>query len=135
MGREGFEPSKPKQQIYSLPPLTTREPPRKKNRQAICRIRTDDPEITNHVLWPAELRWRSRLHSASSKGKITPRGQKCQQGGCWIQSGEPRICVPCLISSNVTSKCADGSPSAVTAEPSPAMRIFPLPEVRIGSAV
>ncbi len=23
---EGFEPSKPKQQIYSLPPLTTREP-------------------------------------------------------------------------------------------------------------
>lgn len=26
MGREGFEPSKPKQQIYSLPPLTAREP-------------------------------------------------------------------------------------------------------------
>ncbi len=23
---EGFEPSKPKQQIYSLPPLTAREP-------------------------------------------------------------------------------------------------------------
>ena len=25
MGGEGFEPSKPKQQIYSLPPLATRE--------------------------------------------------------------------------------------------------------------
>ncbi len=24
---------------------------------AICRIRTDDPEITSHVLWPAELSW------------------------------------------------------------------------------
>ena len=27
LGREGFEPTKPKQQIYSLPPLTTRESP------------------------------------------------------------------------------------------------------------
>ena len=24
--------------------------------KAACRIRTNDPEITNHVLWPAELR-------------------------------------------------------------------------------
>ena len=24
--------------------------------EAPCRIRTNDPEITNHVLWPAELR-------------------------------------------------------------------------------
>ena len=23
---------------------------------ALCQIRTDDPEITNHVLWPTELR-------------------------------------------------------------------------------
>jgi hypothetical protein len=27
--------------------------------QATCRIRTNDPEITNHVLWPTELRWRA----------------------------------------------------------------------------
>ncbi len=26
--------------------------------RATCQIRTDDPEITSHVLWPAELRWR-----------------------------------------------------------------------------
>ena len=24
--------------------------------RASCRIRTNDPEITNHVLWPAELK-------------------------------------------------------------------------------
>ncbi len=54
MGREGFEPSKPKQQIYSLPPLTAREPPHV-TMKADNRIRTDDPEITSHVLWPAEL--------------------------------------------------------------------------------
>ncbi len=50
------------QQIYSLPPLAARETPRNvgesyhspfdsvKALPAICRIRTDDPEITNHVL-------------------------------------------------------------------------------------
>ncbi len=26
-------------------------------KKATCQIRTDDPEITSHVLWPAELRW------------------------------------------------------------------------------
>ena len=25
-------------------------------RRASCRIRTNDPEITNHVLWPTELK-------------------------------------------------------------------------------
>ena len=62
------------QQIYSLPPLTAREPPHcrmrlacriasgtlaDKSRQANSGIRTLDPEITNHVLWPAELSWRN----------------------------------------------------------------------------
>ena len=36
------------QQIYSLSPLTTRETPQIK---AASRIRTHDPEITNHVLY------------------------------------------------------------------------------------
>ena len=27
-----------------------------KEHPAACRIRTNDPEITSHVLWPAELR-------------------------------------------------------------------------------
>ena len=26
------------------------------SRRASCRIRTNDPEITNHVLWPTELK-------------------------------------------------------------------------------
>ena len=49
-----------KQQIYSLPHLTTLEPPQKKfvmPSKANLGIRTLDPEITNHVLWPAELSW------------------------------------------------------------------------------
>ena len=33
--------------------------------RASCRIRTNDPEITNHVLWPAELKRRFE------KGKLT----------------------------------------------------------------
>ena len=28
--------------------------------RASCRIRTNDPEITNHVLWPTELKRRKR---------------------------------------------------------------------------
>ena len=79
MGREGFEPSKPKQQIYSLPPLTTREPPRViLFRIAFCQIRTDDPEITSHVLWPAELRrhvWGEKdlnLRSRSNRFTVCP---------------------------------------------------------------
>ena len=51
------------QQIYSLPPLTARESLRTVSqcffncRPANSGIRTLDPEITNHVLWPAELSW------------------------------------------------------------------------------
>ena len=43
-----------RQQIYSLPVLTTYLPTQ--NFRASCRIRTNDPEITNHVLWPTELK-------------------------------------------------------------------------------
>ncbi len=31
--------------------------------RASCRIRTNDPEITNHVLWPTELKRLVQLHS------------------------------------------------------------------------
>ena len=36
--------------------------------RASCRIRTNDPEITNHVLWPTELKRRvgSYLHRAAT---------------------------------------------------------------------
>ena len=35
--------------------------------RASCRIRTNDPEITNHVLWPAEL----KRHHFVKTGKLT----------------------------------------------------------------
>ena len=67
-----------RQQIYSLPHLATLEfalifvtisenafattllSQHPNNVGASCRIRTNDPEITNHVLWPTELK-RQRL--------------------------------------------------------------------------
>ena len=59
-----------RQQIYSLPHLAALEFARLSLFQkthlrllhkhlfsrASCRIRTNDPEITNHVLWPTELK-------------------------------------------------------------------------------
>ena len=47
------------QQIYSLPHLATLEFALILSLhyfRASCRIRTNDPEITNHVLWPTELK-------------------------------------------------------------------------------
>ena len=44
------------QQIYSLPHLATLVTTQKLSFRASCRIRTNDPEITNHVLWPTELK-------------------------------------------------------------------------------
>ena len=45
------------QQIYSLPHLATLESTHcVMFFWASCRIRTNDPEITNHVLWPTELK-------------------------------------------------------------------------------
>ena len=51
------------QQIYSLPHLAALEYSQLLFQsstlfRASCRIRTNDPEITNHVLWPTELKRR-----------------------------------------------------------------------------
>ena len=56
VGREGFEPSKAE-------PTDLQSAPFDRSGispfiQANSGIRTLDPEITNHVLWPAELSWR-----------------------------------------------------------------------------
>ena len=55
------------QQIYSLPHLATLV---FALNRASCRIRTNDPEITNHVLWPTELKRQAKkcnrnVHSVS----------------------------------------------------------------------
>ena len=71
------------QQIYSLPRLTAPETPRSETgtyharyfpvKRAACRIRTDDPEITSHVLWPAELRRLFRDCTPKPPGPTTAR--------------------------------------------------------------
>ena len=40
-----------------------------KNRRASCRIRTNDPEITNHVLWPTELK-RQQFYVLSNQAQV-----------------------------------------------------------------
>jgi hypothetical protein len=57
VGVVGFEPTQPKQQIYSLPRLSNfGAPPAFFNRyRAGGGIRTPDPLITNQLLWPTEL--------------------------------------------------------------------------------
>ena len=40
--------------------------------RASCRIRTNDPEITNHVLWPTELKRRVGKRSASRRYDLIP---------------------------------------------------------------
>ena len=54
VGRAGFEPAKPKQRSYSPSHLTALVSPLP-YKWASRGIRTHDPEITNHVLWPTEL--------------------------------------------------------------------------------
>ena len=39
---------------------------------ASCRIRTNDPEITNHVLWPTELKRRVGKQSISRRYNLIP---------------------------------------------------------------
>jgi hypothetical protein len=62
VGVVGFEPTQPKQQIYSLPRLSNfGAPPAFFNRyRAGGGIRTPDPLITNQLLWPTELHWHYR---------------------------------------------------------------------------
>ena len=60
VGGDGFEPPKSKDNRFTVcpiwplwkPPLMFCLP----SARASCRIRTNDPEITNHVLWPTELK-------------------------------------------------------------------------------
>ena len=40
--------------------------------RASCRIRTNDPEITNHVLWPTELKRRVGKLPASRRYDLIP---------------------------------------------------------------
>ena len=67
VGREGFEPPKSKDSRFTVCPRWPLEYLPKLNytfsilNWASRRIRTDDPEITNHVLWPTEL-WRLIYH-------------------------------------------------------------------------
>ena len=80
MGADGFEPPKSKDSRFTVCPiwplwktpnffLSLNNPARRYGtslefcpdcfltfRRASCRIRTNDPEITNHVLWPTELK-------------------------------------------------------------------------------
>ena len=58
------------QQIYSLPHLSTLV--FAQQIRASCRIRTNDPEITNHVLWPTELKRRVGKQSISRRYNLLP---------------------------------------------------------------
>ncbi len=44
--------------------------------EATCQIRTDDPEITSHVLWPAELRWQFSARIGKLPPFVKARGAK-----------------------------------------------------------
>ena len=44
--------------------------------RASCRIRTNDPEITNHVLWPTELK--RHVSICTFPKKDTKMGCKCR---------------------------------------------------------
>ena len=62
VGGDGFEPPKSKDNRFTVCPIWPLwKPPKFCSRPpsgASCRIRTNDPEITNHVLWPTELKRR-----------------------------------------------------------------------------
>ena len=62
VGGDGFEPPKSKDNRFTVCPIWPLwKPPLmfcsfSALFRASCRIRTNDPEITNHVLWPTELK-------------------------------------------------------------------------------
>ena len=70
MGSDGFEPSKSKQQIYSLSSLAAWVSPQQF--RADGGIRTPDQLITNQLLWPAELHRRKNVFSDSKNYNKTP---------------------------------------------------------------
>ena len=76
VGGDGFEPPKSKDNRFTVCPIWPLwKPPLMfclVSARASCRIRTNDPEITNHVLWPTELK-RLALSIRSPIGVINYR--------------------------------------------------------------
>ena len=76
VGGDGFEPPKSKDNRFTVCPIWPLwKPPLMfclVSARASCRIRTNDPEITNHVLWPTELK-RLALSIRSPTGVIKYR--------------------------------------------------------------
>ena len=62
--------------------------------RASCRIRTNDPEITNHVLWPTELKRRVGMRSASRRYDQVPLLRSSPGGfrGSWPYRTFPCSC-------------------------------------------
>ena len=59
--------------------------------RASCRIRTNDPEITNHVLWPTELKRRVGKLTVSRRYNQLPLLRSSPGGfeGSWPYSTYP----------------------------------------------
>ena len=72
--------------------------------RASCRIRTNDPEITNHVLWPTELKRRVGKQSISRRYDLIPLLRSGPGGfkGSWPYRTYP-FC-GCKVSANRTKK-------------------------------
>ncbi len=74
VGEDGFEPPKVKTSRFTVCPIwplwysplfiASLCEVCETNSWASCRIRTNDPEITNHVLWPTELKRQFSIFSA-----------------------------------------------------------------------
>ena len=77
MGSDGFEPPKLEAaDLQSAPFGHSGNYPSANvfplSRRASCRIRTNDPEITNHVLWPTELKRRMGKLAISRRYDLIP---------------------------------------------------------------
>ena len=69
---------------------------------ASCRIRTNDPEITNHVLWPTELKRRVGKLTISRRYNQLPLLRSSPGGfeGSWPYGTYPcYVCIPFLLTS------------------------------------
>ena len=69
--------------------------------RASCRIRTNDPEITNHVLWPTELKRRVGKLTTSRRYNQVPLLRSSPGGfrGSW-----PYRTYPCFVLSNARNR-------------------------------
>ena len=89
--------------------------------RASCRIRTNDPEITNHVLWPTELKRRVGKRSASRRYNQLPLLRSSPVGfeGSW-----PYRTFPCQL--YVARVCVSSGESEIrTREPLLTVTRFP----------